>query len=51
MLERMASIFALLGGGQIGFLSGDIAKLADDLVELKPTDFPVVPRLEFEILD
>jgi len=32
-------------GGTIGFYSGDILKLMDDIQVIKPTLFPTVPRL------
>uniref|UniRef100_A0A4W6G4V5 Long-chain-fatty-acid--CoA ligase n=1 Tax=Lates calcarifer TaxID=8187 RepID=A0A4W6G4V5_LATCA len=37
--------FPLLHGARIGFFQGDIRRLPDDLNTLKPTVFPVVPRL------
>lgn len=35
----------LVQGARIGFFQGDIRFLTDDLNTLKPTVFPVVPRL------
>jgi len=35
----------ILHGARIGFFQGDIRLLSDDLNTLKPTVFPVVPRL------
>lgn len=32
-------------GGRIGFYQGDIRLLSDDMKALRPTIFPVVPRL------
>lgn len=32
-------------GGRIGFFQGDIRLLPDDMKALRPTIFPVVPRL------
>lgn len=32
-------------GGRIGFFQGDIRLLSDDMKALRPTVFPVVPRL------
>lgn len=32
-------------GGRIGFYQGDIRLLPDDMKALRPTIFPVVPRL------
>lgn len=45
MLERQASVDCFLGGGQLGFISGDVTGLISDVQELKPTDMPMVPRL------
>lgn len=44
MLERQASMMVFLAGGRLGFLSGDITCLLSDAQELKPRDFPIVPR-------
>lgn len=35
----------LVHGGRVGFFQGDIRLLMDDLQTLKPTVFPMVPRL------
>lgn len=35
----------IVHGARIGFFQGDIRRLSDDLNTLKPTVFPVVPRL------
>lgn len=32
-------------GGSLGYISGVVNDLSDDMKELKPTIFPVVPRL------
>lgn len=32
-------------GARIGYFQGDIRRLSDDMKALKPTVFPVVPRL------
>ena len=45
VLERMFLCFLVSTGASIGFYSGDVQKLKDDLQELKPTVFPSVPRL------
>uniref|UniRef100_A0A7N8Y0S8 Long-chain-fatty-acid--CoA ligase n=1 Tax=Mastacembelus armatus TaxID=205130 RepID=A0A7N8Y0S8_9TELE len=42
MFERVAQV---LHGARIGFFQGDIRFLSDDLTTLRPTVFPVVPRL------
>ena len=34
-----------LVGGAVGFYSGDIRRLTDDMKSLKPTVMPAVPRL------
>uniref|UniRef100_A0A8D0DAB6 Long-chain-fatty-acid--CoA ligase n=1 Tax=Sander lucioperca TaxID=283035 RepID=A0A8D0DAB6_SANLU len=39
------SVMVTLNGARIGFFQGDIRLLSDDLNTLKPTVFPVVPRL------
>lgn len=41
----------LVHGARIGFFQGDIRSLSDDLCTLKPTVFPVVPRLLNRIHD
>ena len=38
-------------GCQVGFSSGDIRKLPEDLQSLKPHFFPTVPRLLNRIYD
>ena len=38
-------------GGRIGFYSGDVKKLIDDVKELKPTLFIAVPRILYRIYD
>ncbi|ODV91154.1 hypothetical protein CANCADRAFT_31892 [Tortispora caseinolytica NRRL Y-17796] len=43
--ERLSSLNALSYGGAIGFFHGNIAELLDDIVALRPTTFPSVPRL------
>lgn len=35
----------MLHGAKIGYFQGDIRLLSDDLITLRPTVFPVVPRL------
>uniref|UniRef100_A0A087XKL3 long-chain-fatty-acid--CoA ligase n=2 Tax=Poecilia formosa TaxID=48698 RepID=A0A087XKL3_POEFO len=35
----------LVHGARIGFFQGDVRRLSDDLIALRPTVFPVVPRL------
>lgn len=38
-------------GGAVGFYSGEIRRLADDLMALKPTMMPAVPRLLNRLYD
>ncbi|CAL9707474.1 unnamed protein product [Knipowitschia caucasica] len=45
MFERVVQGVMLVHGARIGFFQGDIRLLMDDLATLKPTVFPVVPRL------
>ena len=45
MLERAVTHLFSIAGSGIGFYSGDIMKLKEDLAELKPTIFVSVPRL------
>ncbi|XP_063045823.1 long-chain-fatty-acid--CoA ligase 1-like isoform X2 [Engraulis encrasicolus] len=45
MFERVVQGVMLAHGASIGFFQGDIRLLMDDLAALKPTVFPVVPRL------
>ncbi|XP_034546010.1 long-chain-fatty-acid--CoA ligase 1-like isoform X2 [Notolabrus celidotus] len=45
MFERVVQGVMIVHGARIGFFQGDIRLLSDDLGTLKPTVFPVVPRL------
>ncbi|XP_041800797.1 long-chain-fatty-acid--CoA ligase 1-like [Chelmon rostratus] len=45
MFERVVQGVMLVHGARIGYFQGDIRWLTDDLNTLKPTVFPVVPRL------
>ncbi|KFV74705.1 Long-chain-fatty-acid--CoA ligase 5 [Dryobates pubescens] len=51
MFERVVQTVAYSCGGKIGFFQGDIRLLTDDVMTLKPTVFPVVPRLLNRIYD
>ncbi|XP_014663192.1 PREDICTED: long-chain-fatty-acid--CoA ligase 1-like [Priapulus caudatus] len=51
MLERIVQCCVYSIGGCIGFYRGDIKCLLDDVKELRPTIFPVVPRLLNRIYD
>ncbi|XP_053095972.1 long-chain-fatty-acid--CoA ligase 6 isoform X5 [Pangasianodon hypophthalmus] len=45
MFERLIEAVVYCHGGRIGFFQGDIRLLSDDMKALRPTVFPVVPRL------
>ncbi|CAB1316749.1 unnamed protein product [Coregonus sp. 'balchen'] len=45
MFERLIESVVYCHGGRIGFFQGDIRLLPDDMKALRPTIFPVVPRL------
>jgi long-chain acyl-CoA synthetase len=45
MFERCCEAAVLMVGARIGFFSGDIRNLPDDLKILKPTIIPCVPRI------
>ncbi|XP_022527740.1 long-chain-fatty-acid--CoA ligase 1b [Astyanax mexicanus] len=51
MFERVVQGVLLVHGGSIGFFQGDIRVLMDDLTTLRPTVFPVVPRLLNRMFD
>lgn len=51
MLERCCENAVYYYGGSIGFYSGDIKRLTDDLRALRPTIMPAVPRLLNRIYD
>lgn len=51
MLERISHVGVYMGGGAIGFYSGNIANFMDDMKALKPTITPAVPRLFNRIFD
>ncbi|CAH2984047.1 unnamed protein product [Chilo suppressalis] len=51
MLERCCENALYMMGGAVGFYSGDIRRLADDLSALKPTMMPAVPRLLNRLYD
>lgn len=40
-----------MNGGRIGFYSGDVKSLMDDIRELRPTVFVSVPRLLNRVYD
>jgi long-chain acyl-CoA synthetase len=49
--ERSIHAKVIKDGGRIGFYQGDVAKIVDDMVALKPTIFVTVPRLLNRIYD
>uniref|UniRef100_A0A803V3U9 Long-chain-fatty-acid--CoA ligase n=1 Tax=Ficedula albicollis TaxID=59894 RepID=A0A803V3U9_FICAL len=51
MFERVVECVVLCHGARIGFFQGDIRLLMDDLKTLRPTVFPVVPRLLNRMFD
>ncbi|TRY84934.1 hypothetical protein DNTS_004025 [Danionella cerebrum] len=51
MFERVVEAVLLVHGARIGYFQGDIRLLMDDLKTLKPTVFPVVPRLLNRMFD
>ncbi|KAM9856847.1 long-chain-fatty-acid--CoA ligase 1a isoform 1-T2 [Aulostomus maculatus] len=51
MFERVVQGVILIHGARIGYFQGDIRLLMDDLKTLKPTVFPVVPRLLNRMFD
>ncbi|XP_059377977.1 long-chain-fatty-acid--CoA ligase 1-like [Carassius carassius] len=51
MFERVVQGLILVHGARIGYFQGDIRVLMDDLTTLKPTVFPVVPRLLNRMFD
>lgn len=51
MFERVVQTVMYSNGAKVGFFQGDIRLLTDDMKTLKPTIFPVVPRLLNRIYD
>lgn len=51
MLERACENAVFYAGGAIGYYSGDIKELTNDLKALKPTVMPAVPRLLNRVYD
>ena len=49
--ERVSTISATHFGAAIGFYSGDVLRLLEDIAVLRPTVFPSVPRLWNRIYD
>ncbi|KAM7304986.1 long-chain-fatty-acid--CoA ligase 5 isoform X2 [Ixodes scapularis] len=51
MLERCCEMAIYMIGGRVGFFSGDIKELGEDMKALRPTISPTVPRLLNRIHD
>lgn len=51
MFERLAQVILFISGGRIGFFSGDVKLIIEDLCALQPTLFPSVPRLLNRVYD
>lgn len=51
MLERCCENAMYYSGGSVGFYSGDIKELTNDLKALRPTVMPAVPRLLNRVYD
>ncbi|KAL9846989.1 long-chain-fatty-acid--CoA ligase 5 isoform 1-T3 [Geothlypis trichas] len=51
MFERVVQTVVYSCGAKVGFFQGDIKLLTDDMKTLKPTLFPVVPRLLNRVYD
>lgn len=51
MFERVVQSVVMTEGGRIGFFSGNIRTLADDIKTLRPTVLPVVPRVLNRVYD
>lgn len=45
MYERMMECHMYTMGVKVGFFSGNIRKIIEDMKELKPTIVPLVPRM------
>ncbi|KAK5851164.1 hypothetical protein PBY51_001980 [Eleginops maclovinus] len=51
MFERVVQMVMYGAGAKVGFFQGDIRLLPDDMKTLRPTIFPVVPRLLNRVYD
>lgn len=51
VFERGILLSVLYGGGAVGFYQGDTLKILEDIVALRPTIFPSVPRLLNRVYD
>jgi long-chain acyl-CoA synthetase len=51
VFERVNQMVMFAFGGRVGYYQGDTLKILDDLVALRPTFFPSVPRLLTRVHD
>ena len=51
IFERLVQNIMINAGGSIGFWQGDVKKLVTDMMALKPTMFPAVPRILNKLYD
>jgi long-chain acyl-CoA synthetase len=51
MFERVVQSVMYSEGGRVGFFSGNVKNLSDDIKALRPTTMPVVPRVLNRIYD
>jgi long-chain acyl-CoA synthetase len=51
MFERVVQCVVYTEGGRVGFFTGNIRNLADDIKTLRPTILPVVPRVLNRVYD
>lgn len=51
MFERLLECIIFQTGAHVGFFSGDIRRLPEDIKELRPTVIPLVPRVLNRIYD
>ena len=51
IFERLMQLMLMCVGGSIGFWQGDVKKLVMDMMALRPTVFPAVPRILNRIYD
>lgn len=49
--EKVLFVLCMVKGVKIGYYGGDVLKITDDCMELRPTFFPSVPRLFNKIYD
>lgn len=51
MYERLLECACFQVGARVGFFSGSIGAIIDDIKQLKPTVLPLVPRILNRIYD